>query len=277
MSCLVNHSIKHLSLINKICDPIFNFFGFSYFYYAKTTLDGVYSDLVSNVDYKQYYFSNKLYCLTPEYIQPHSISSGFYFYQNMNNEEYKNSLSIAGQKLNLIPYLGFVHRTKNSDIIRFGYGISPKQFNNIELFVNSLQLITEFNRFFYNEAKDIINEADNYAINLKDELGLNFISKKNDTNIERIRKFHFLSRISSLNGLEVEKLTAREIDCLNYLHRGMTSSEIGKKLFISSRTVEFHLANIKDKYNLAKKCELFKLAEMLHMAGYFEELILANI
>lgn len=273
ISLLINYSNKCSELVNKICEPIYNLFGITDFFYAKTTSEGIHSAVDSNIEFQEYYFSNKLYVVSPEFTQPHSLPQGCFFYHNILSDEYQNSLSIAAQKLDNTPCIGFVYRTKKNEVIRFGYGIPHQQIYKRDLFLNNLQLLSEFNRFFLNEAKEILKEADNYAIDLKEDLGSNFNSKINNASIENLRKFQFLSQIVGLKGCAVEKLTSREIECLKYLHRGMTSLQIGKKLFISSRTVEFHLANIKDKYHFSKKSELFKLAEVLQMAGYFEELI----
>ena len=55
-------------------------------------------------------------------------------------------------------------------------------------------------------------------------------------------------------------LTKRELTCLHYLVRGKTAKEISTILFISSRTVEKHLSNIKGKLNCKTKSELIDRA-----------------
>ncbi|MFN7098029.1 MAG: LuxR C-terminal-related transcriptional regulator, partial [Gammaproteobacteria bacterium] len=62
------------------------------------------------------------------------------------------------------------------------------------------------------------------------------------------------------------KFTIREKECLFYLLQGMSSKLISKKLQISSKTVEFHLAHIKDKLNCKNKTDIFSAAREL---GYF--------
>ena len=56
------------------------------------------------------------------------------------------------------------------------------------------------------------------------------------------------------------QLTGREIEVLKLFCDGFTYSEIGKKLFISPRTVETHKKNILKKLKLESKAEMIKYA-----------------
>jgi DNA-binding NarL/FixJ family response regulator len=56
------------------------------------------------------------------------------------------------------------------------------------------------------------------------------------------------------------KLTGREIEVLKLFCDGLTYREIGKKLFISHRTVETHKNNILKKLKLKSKAEMIKYA-----------------
>lgn len=57
-----------------------------------------------------------------------------------------------------------------------------------------------------------------------------------------------------------ESLTMREQLVLQFAAEGLSSSEIGARLFISSRTVEFHRANIMKKLGLHSQTALIKFA-----------------
>lgn len=54
-------------------------------------------------------------------------------------------------------------------------------------------------------------------------------------------------------------LTQREIECLSYIAHGFTMKMIAKKLNISPRTVEQHLRNLKEKFELNTKGQLVEL------------------
>jgi two-component system response regulator DegU len=58
----------------------------------------------------------------------------------------------------------------------------------------------------------------------------------------------------------VESLTRRELEILRLVAEGMTNDEIGKKIFISEKTVKTHLTNIFDKLKVNNR---FKAALMI--------------
>jgi DNA-binding NarL/FixJ family response regulator len=50
-------------------------------------------------------------------------------------------------------------------------------------------------------------------------------------------------------------LTGREIEVLQSIAEGMTSKEVGERLFISENTVKNHVRNILDKLGLRSRSE----------------------
>lgn len=56
-------------------------------------------------------------------------------------------------------------------------------------------------------------------------------------------------------------LTAREIAVLKCFLQGQTAKEIANILFISAKTVEFHLSNIKHKLNCYSRSDIFQAAQ----------------
>ncbi len=60
--------------------------------------------------------------------------------------------------------------------------------------------------------------------------------------------------------LTADLLTQREKEILNLTANGLTSKEIGERLDISSRTVEAHRANIREKLGVTTQSELIKYA-----------------
>ncbi|HEU5229371.1 MAG TPA: LuxR C-terminal-related transcriptional regulator [Ktedonobacteraceae bacterium] len=61
-------------------------------------------------------------------------------------------------------------------------------------------------------------------------------------------------------GAHADALTARELDVLRLLARGLRNKEIAARLFISERTVNFHLANIYQKLNVSGRTEALSKA-----------------
>ena len=56
------------------------------------------------------------------------------------------------------------------------------------------------------------------------------------------------------------KLTKREVEVLTLVIEGKSSKEVAEQLFVSKRTVDFHLANIYDKLNVTNRVQAFREA-----------------
>ncbi len=80
---------------------------------------------------------------------------------------------------------------------------------------------------------------------------------------------HVVSSYEIINQDMKFDLTSRELECLFYTLRGMTAKSVARKLNISPKTVEFHLENLKDKFNCRTKSELIAKAIDL---GYLDKI-----
>ena len=59
------------------------------------------------------------------------------------------------------------------------------------------------------------------------------------------------------------KLTKREIEVLSLVIEGRSSKEVADLLYVSKRTVDFHLANIYDKLQVTTRVQAFRRAVRL--------------
>ncbi|MEI6916214.1 MAG: response regulator transcription factor [Armatimonadota bacterium] len=59
------------------------------------------------------------------------------------------------------------------------------------------------------------------------------------------------------------KLTKREIEVLTLVIEGKTSKDIADALYVSKRTVDFHLANIYEKLQVSNRVQAFRRATRL--------------
>lgn len=69
-----------------------------------------------------------------------------------------------------------------------------------------------------------------------------------------------LSRVGKRGTVPNDALTTRELEVLRLLARGMRNKEIASRLFVSERTVNFHLANIYQKLNVSGRTEALSRA-----------------
>jgi DNA-binding NarL/FixJ family response regulator len=74
------------------------------------------------------------------------------------------------------------------------------------------------------------------------------------------RYFSSMMQVQSENAEAKKELTTKEIEIIKLISTGMTSKEIGDKLFISSRTVDTH------RHNILKKLEIPNAAQLSRWA-----------
>ncbi len=64
------------------------------------------------------------------------------------------------------------------------------------------------------------------------------------------------------------RMTKREIEVLNLIGQGYSSREAAEALYVSKRTVDFHLANIYDKLEVNNRVQAFRAATRLGLIPF---------
>jgi DNA-binding NarL/FixJ family response regulator len=72
---------------------------------------------------------------------------------------------------------------------------------------------------------------------------------------------NYIQKIASPSPEPFDTLSIREREVMQMVVQGMTSAEIGKKLFISPRTVDIHRANLMRKLGLRTRIDLVQIAQ----------------
>ena len=64
-------------------------------------------------------------------------------------------------------------------------------------------------------------------------------------------------------GLRAVSLTKREVEVLSLIAQGFSSKEASETLYLSKRTVDFHLANVYEKLQVNNRVQAFRAATRL--------------
>lgn len=64
------------------------------------------------------------------------------------------------------------------------------------------------------------------------------------------------------------RLTKREVEVLGLIAAGHSSKEAADSLYVSKRTVDFHLANIYDKLQVNNRVQAFRAATRLGLIPF---------
>jgi two-component system NarL family response regulator len=64
-----------------------------------------------------------------------------------------------------------------------------------------------------------------------------------------------------------EVLTPRQIQVLQLLANGLSYKEIGAQLFLSPRTIKYHMTEIMDRLHLEKRAQVLALAGQMGLTA----------
>ncbi len=77
--------------------------------------------------------------------------------------------------------------------------------------------------------------------------------------------------------IEQFDISKRQLECLYYLIRGKSSSEVGAILALSKRTVETHIENIKTKLNCKTKSQIIEKAISKGFLNFIPRMLLSGV
>lgn len=241
----------------RSASPFFNSFGLNHLYYYRLsplgnyTTFGTHSELFeySFNQYPQWYESDP--CFRCKNLKPGIFIEDIGYDQSFNKilddifNRFKLKYTIRVQRKIGDAYecFGFCTKLINRDIK--------------ELLINNLPIVNKFIDFFISENKTNINIAKDNEINIIPLVG-SFFYEQESSLLDSTKKIELLKYM----GLETgECLTEREKEILHFFASGYPARYIAEKLFISVRTVEHHIAEMKLKLQCSSKVELINIAK----------------
>lgn len=88
------------------------------------------------------------------------------------------------------------------------------------------------------------------------------------TPVETVKPFGAVSVTATVESAQAVKLTKREIEVLTLVIEGKSSKQVADQLFVSKRTVDFHLANIYTKLSVTNRVQAFREATRRGLIPY---------
>jgi DNA-binding CsgD family transcriptional regulator len=134
------------------------------------------------------------------------------------------------------------------------------------LYLNNLDVLENFICYFKEKLYDILKEAENSRILIPQQHYRSIVEEVEivslfEEEVSGLKQKLFIKSGESLDQSPFKRevfalLSTREVDIVTCLLNGSTAKETARKLFISHRTVERHLENIKIKLSCKTKFEL---------------------
>lgn len=264
---LVRFNINHNNAVKRFCIPIYNYFNINHFWYHNITNDGHYTCLGSHAAWTEYYFSDNLYLPNPYLRSPDNFSTGINFIRSVEDNVYLESIDVGIEKFNLNQSLLFLEKTE-SGVKGYGFASCGPSNSFEALCINELPLLKLFIKRFKENFDPIIKKMQDHSVDLPSLIGPSFYKNNLKTQITLTDndKNNF---IKELQLPDITSLSKRERLILEYVYSGYSASQIAKHLFLSPRTIEHYIENIRNKLNCHSKFELIQIAQEFANLGYF--------
>lgn len=258
---------KHITFasandMNQLIKPL-QPFNINHLVYVKRFNDGSCVNLCNRPEWTRYFYNKQLYKRGLFEGKEKNYQSSYILWNTLADQEV-----FKAARTDFYLEDGITIVKEGAEYCEFFYiGTNQKQPQLNNFFVNNLDLLNRFVLYFRDRGKDLIKKASKYKINhvVIDTSSIQskeLILLKQLNVLELKKQFVRDTKIKSyyLNNNQTEtSFSNREIDCIKLLLEGKTALEAGKILYISSRTVEKHLDNIRLKLNCHKKSAIIEI------------------
>ncbi|MBS0357994.1 MAG: helix-turn-helix transcriptional regulator [Proteobacteria bacterium] len=237
-----NHfSFKSSRDVLEVCRPFFSAAKLNYFDYCRIYNNHDCLVLSSDGYWLEHFFKKQFH------IAGTLKNSGMHLWSDYNSESFLRDAKSVSDHVNGISFF-----EKHDDYIEYyDFAASAENDRVIDFYLNYSGFLKNFLFLFKEKAHKLIHAAEKNKIIMPQDMKGVIVPDAYNAN-------DFIKNI--LNG---KKLSKRELECLYFIIRGKSCSEIGLILKINRRTVEVYINNLKEKFNCHTKGQLIEKAIML--------------
>jgi DNA-binding CsgD family transcriptional regulator len=251
--------------LNTILTPVMAPVKLNFFRYLKLYNDGTRVHLCNNNIWTNHFYKQGLYKVAwfDRYVPSHHLPGKAVWDEKALTND--NIVGIHARTVFDINH-GFSVVIPSKDFCEFfDFATSEDNLAINDVYMRSPEYIDEIIFYFRFHARNIMSQAEKHKILLPMEAKIiaNPVSL-DSLNYASINRFYVTTPDGEIY------MTRREYDCLSLWFCGKSAKQVAPILGISFRTVERHLENIKDKFNIQYKENLFSQLQSL---GLFETLI----
>ena len=248
--------------VKKICQPLQDHFGLSSFVYRKNYLDGTEINISNQPEWVEHFYTHKE--LIKESVfdkHPDYYKSGFVLWSQLEGHQ---EILARAKSFHIDHGVTIVRKVSDGlELCYFGTrDNNPCIVNN---YLNNLDLLERFILYFKSQAADIIQQAErNKLVVIQNKYEIVDIMEKDLQAIRPNMTRHDFIEATKLKKYHLDGefkgivLSIREMEVIRCLLKGMSSKDTGNTIFLSPRTVEDYLSEIRTKFNVSSKSQLIK-------------------
>ncbi len=243
--------------LKKFCLPLIEHLEISHFYHYMLTDAGGFASVGLNQEWHDCLFSGSdCYLALPQFRDMNNMERQIIFTPVVENEHWQKLAKMATEEFNVHLGLQISFETEDGQEA-FGFGLKSADPLKHIAFLNNQPLINNFLLAYRIEFQNSFLKD-----NLVDVASLIGPSFHKTTKSEK--------KSSELLGIyeAPNPFTKRETEVIPYLLDGYSAAAIANKLFLSKRTVEHRLEQMKEKMDCVSKSELIRKVRTMETFGY---------
>jgi DNA-binding CsgD family transcriptional regulator len=252
-----NYMVRYSDQIKKTTEPLAHHFDISYFIYYCIDNSGHYIGLANRPDWMEYYVNEKIFLQDPYLRDPRVYQSGMCLAEQLGPQEYRESITDHAKKFQMDVGVAFIQKIENG-VEFFGFAGNQATSSLQKLYLNNPHLLKSFAHHFKNRLSKVLTQMQEEKFSLLQMKGRDFLC--HDPIRPDIGLSTQLTYLQAL-GIGIEKLSSRELECLQLFMKDKSAQQTAEHLGLSRRTIESYFENIKNKLGCADKREIAKLLQ----------------
>lgn len=254
-------AVDRSSYIQRLTQPLHDYFGSVYFTYHWIDQKGNYYALVDRPDWAEYYQDRRLFQVDPFLCHPdHYRSCVIPWSVKYSAPQIQPILADMQRQFGFNQGLMLIRRMTEA-VEMFGIAL-PDQSGILDRCFSQVGVFELFCDYFKEECFSFVSELKQSPVNLvtlKGDLFTTSLQLENVQSRQRLLRHLGVADLSSA----AQSLSPREHQTIRLLCQGHTAQTAAKQLNLSPRTVEYYLENAKDKLGCLNRRELIKHGNQL--------------
>lgn len=257
------YTLHYHDQIKKFCEPLQRAYGINHFIHYKVTDKGLSNGFSNHANWMEYFIGEQIYLHCPYMRHPQYYQSGHVFIQNEDasfSDPFQQAMQKATERFNTQFCFLFLNKNTHS-MDAFVFGVPPAISNIHSLLAPEIPLLKLFISRFCEEFDKMMQDLSHHLFDIATPMGPVFHEKADLLPPSLLKKRQYL--LKQL-GIDIPyHLSKREWEIVPLYLKGHSASHIAKQLFLSPRTIENYIDNLKNKLGCFSKCELIeKLTEL---------------
>jgi DNA-binding CsgD family transcriptional regulator len=245
--------------IKKLCQPLYDHFCLTSFVYRKSYKDGTEINISNQPEWVKHFYTDKELIKESTFDKhPDHYKSGFVLWSQLKGRQL---ILEHARQFNIDHGITIIHKVADGVELSY-FGTKNECPDVVGKHINNIDLLERFILYFKEQACEIINKANKNRIVIPKKFEMveahardlktvkPEISRDDFLKATELHQFHFTRKCEGLT------LSSTEIKIIEHLVKGMTSEEIGKAIFRSTRTVEDYIGQLREKFNVKTKSQL---------------------